>query len=84
MPIESAHRSIAVTPDDTAQARLPGGVCEGLWIGVGGTLNYVPYTPHLATDDTAIATTVPAGLFPVRVKRVNATGTAAAQIVALY
>lgn len=80
--INSAQRSVAVTPSDATN--FPDGVCQGLWIGVGGTINYIPYDPSKAAGGTAVATTVPAGLFPVQAKRVNATGTTATGIVALY
>lgn len=81
-----SNRSVALAPDDTANATMPGGPCRGLWIGVGGTLNYIPASQNARADadPTAVATTVPAGLFPIAVKRVNITGTAATGIVALF
>lgn len=78
----NATKSLAVTTSDTVA--LPGGICEALWIGVGGTISYIPADPSLAVGGTAVATTVPAGLFPVKAVRVNATGTAATGIVAFY
>lgn len=77
-----ANRCYAVTTSDSVA--LPQGPCEALWIGVGGTISFIPYDQSLAAGGAAIATTVPAGLFPVKALRVNLTGTAATQIVALY
>jgi hypothetical protein len=79
---QQAERSYAVTPSDATN--FAQGVCESLWIGVGGTISYIPFDPANAAGGTAVATTVGAGLFPVRAKRVNATGTSASQIVAFY
>lgn len=63
-----------VTPNDGAD--LPR-VAEALFIGAGGTLNFDN------AEGVTIATTVPAGLFPVTCTRVRATGTAATFILAL-
>ena len=79
----NAVKAVAVTPNDVTL--LPTGMCEALWIGVGGTISFIPADPALAYGTAAaVSTTVPAGLFPVKVARVNATGTAATQILALY
>jgi hypothetical protein len=80
--IPNAQRSYAVTTSDSVA--IAQGPCEALWIGVAGTLSYIPFDPALAGGGAAVATTVPAGLFPVKVVRVNLTGTAATGIVALY
>jgi hypothetical protein len=66
----------AVVPSDTVS--FP--VCKMLQVGGAGVINI------LAEDDTvAVALTVLAGtLLPIRAKRVNATGTTATLIVALY
>jgi hypothetical protein len=79
-PIAISRRQVAVSPHNSTN--FAEGACEGLWIGVAGTISYIP-ADQTATG-VAIATTVPAGLFPVSAIRVNATGTAAQQIVALY
>lgn len=81
-PIAISTRQVAVTPSDSVN--FVGGPAEGLWIGVAGTLSYVPYDQSAVAGGAAIATTVGVGLFPCRVMRVNATGTAATGIVALY
>lgn len=79
---QQAQTSIAVTPHDSTN--FADGVCEALWIGVGGTISYIPYKPGSVGGGAAVSTTVPAGLFPVRALRVNATGTTATGIVAFY
>jgi hypothetical protein len=67
----------AVTPSDTLD--LPDGAARALIIGVGGTLSVI------AVDDTdAVTLTVGPGLLPLRARRVRATGTTAASIVAGY
>lgn len=79
-PIEDqGARSLkAVTPSDSAD--LPNGVCRALWIGAAGDVAII------AENDTSAVTLadVPAGLLPVRAKRVMSTNTAATDIVALY
>jgi hypothetical protein len=72
-----ARRVRAVTPDNDND--LATGVCKALLIGVAGTVSVI------AADDTdAVTLTVEAGVLPVRVRRVRATGTTATSIVALY
>lgn len=73
--LRTSPRSAAVTPNDGAD--LPGGLCSCLVIAVGGTLHYVD-------ADGEVSTTVPAGTFPVQIRKVFATGTAATGITALY
>lgn len=67
----------AVTPSDTVA--LTGGMCRALYIGVAGDVTV------LAEDDTTavLLKACPVGLIAIRAKRVNATGTAATNIVAL-
>lgn len=79
LPVPSSQTRVynkvdLVTPADGAD--LPR-LAEALWIGVGGTLSFDN------GEGTTLATTVPAGLFPCRVGRVRATGTAATGILAL-
>lgn len=69
------NRAEAVTKSDAAD--IPGGLTDALYVGTGGTMTVV------FQDDSTCAMTVAAGLLPIRVKRVNNTGTAAA-ITALY
>ena len=77
MGLESSvyDTSIAVTPSDGTND--PNGPFAALWIGVGNTLTFID------TSGNTCSTTVPAGLFPVRVVRVKVTGTAATQILGL-
>lgn len=82
--VPNSQRQVAVVPHNSTN--FADGPCEFLWIGTAGTINYIPADPAVpnGTDATAIATSAPQGVFPFKVKRVNATGTAAALIVACY
>lgn len=69
-----------VTPSDTVD--LARGECRGLWIGVVGDLSVV-----MAGDgETRVfaSAELSVGEFPFQVLRVNATGTTATSIKALY
>lgn len=67
----------AVTPSDTVS--FTGGMCRALYIGVAGDVTV------LAEDDSTavLLKSCPVGLIAIRAKRVNSTGTAATNIVAL-
>jgi hypothetical protein len=68
-----------ITVSDTAN--LPRGVCGGLFVGGGGDVAAVMENNQMPV----ILTAVPAGSWiPLAVKRVNATGTTATSLVALY
>lgn len=69
--------SAVVTPSDTVS--FARGVCQGIYVGVSGNI-------AVAMEDgtTASLLSVPIGLLPVRATRVNATGTTATNLVALY
>lgn len=67
----------AVTPSDSTD--LAAGVARSLYIGGAGNIAFDD-----AQGTTISATAVAAGLFPVLVKRVRATGTTATGILALY
>lgn len=74
----SSGAAVAVTPHDTTL--LPTGVTRALYIGVTGDV-----TVLMADGGTAVLfKAVPVGVLPVRVQRVNSTGTTATNIVALY
>jgi hypothetical protein len=56
---------------------------SALYVGGAGTLSVV--MSNTRNSNTALSFTVPAGtVLPIRVKRVNATGTTATNIIALY
>jgi hypothetical protein len=72
----SAHSATAVIPSDATI--IP--VTRGLYIGGTGDVSVV-----MADDENTITFIgVPAGIFPVQVMQVLATGTSATNIVALY
>ena len=72
------YKSVAaVTPNDSTD--LPNGVCRGLYIGVAGNLSFID-----ASGNVIAAQPVQAGIFPVGVQRVKASGTTATGILAGY
>lgn len=79
--LDAAHTAPAedcavVTPSDSVN--LPDGPCRALYIGVTGDVTLVT-----ANGNVVLFKAVPVGILPVRCMRVNATGTAATNIVAL-
>ena len=72
-----ARKYAPVTPSNTTD--LPGGFCHGLLVGTAGVAT-------LTEPDGTVRTGVPlqAGFNPIQARRVRATGTAAANIFALY
>jgi hypothetical protein len=74
----AAVAAVAVTPHDTTV--IPTGVTRALYIGVSGDVNVL-----MADGGTAVTfKSVPIGILPVRVQRVNSTSTTATNILALY
>lgn len=71
-----ASGAIAVTPSDTVNMAT----CRALYIGVAGDVSVIPANSTVAVVFTA----APVGILPVQVRRVNAAGTTATNIVALY
>ena len=69
--------AVTVVPSDVTL--LTRGVCRALHISVAGTLSVL-----MEDGTTGTFPVVPVGIFPIQVQRVNATGTAATGIVALY
>lgn len=69
---------IPVTPHDTN----PIVKCRALYIGTGGTIKVK--TPGSSIEGTTRTVTVPAGILPLHVLHVYATGTTAENISALY
>ena len=74
-----AGSAVAVTPHDSTV--IPTGVTRALYVGGTGNI-----TALMADGGTAVLfSNVSAGtVLPVRVQRVNSTGTTATSIVALY
>lgn len=76
-PISPARGGAQITPDDGAS--LPQ-VTRAVYIGQGGDVSVT-----LADGDTIVLEGVPAGsLLPIRASAVQATGTSAGGIVALW
>lgn len=70
---------VAVVTSDVPAGNLSRGVCQAIYVGVSGNISL------FMEDGTSISLlSVPIGLLPVRALRVNATGTTATNMVALY
>jgi hypothetical protein len=68
-----------ITPSDTVN--LPDGVSGGVWVGVGGDVAAVMGNNVMPV----VLAAVPTGAWlPIAAKRINATGTTATGLVALY
>lgn len=75
--VSPAADGVAVTPSDTADLAQ---TSRALYVGQGGDLSLV-----LASGRAVTLQGVPAGaLLPLRARRVQATGTTAAAVVALW
>lgn len=72
-----AQYGFAISPSDVADLAAE---TRGLWVGASGDLALV-----LASgDEVTIAGAVGGSLLPLRVRRVKASGTTAAQLVGIY
>ena len=69
---------VAVTPSDSAD--LPNGECRGLYVGVAGDLTVDDCNGHTSV----LFKNAAVGYHPISCRRVRATGTAAANVNALY
>lgn len=76
-----ARSAAAVTPSDTVDL-VP--FAKALYVGTTGNITLVPAGDTSASGTGVLFTSVPVGWFPVQVRRVNSTGTAASNIVAVY
>lgn len=74
--VACAYDARAVTPHDTTMLT---GTCRALYVGTTGNLSVL-----MASGTTATFANVAVGIFPIQVQRVNATGTTAANITAMY
>lgn len=72
-----ATNAVAITPSDSVDLTY---ATRGIYVGVGGNIALVMVSGAVVT---LIA--VPQGvILPLRVKRINATNTAASSLVAIY
>lgn len=69
--------SASVTPSDVTDLAVPS---MGIWVGVTGNISVQMY----GAGNTQIFTNVPVGYFSVQCTRVNATGTTATGLVAVW
>ena len=69
-------RFAAITTSDTVN--LPGGLTDAINVGVAGIVVVI------SEGDVATSLTLPVGIHPLRVKRINATTTTATTMAALY
>jgi hypothetical protein len=73
---EAYTEAVALTPSDTVDL---GRLTDAVYVGGAGVVTAV-----LQHNRTAAFTAVAGALLPIRVRRVNATGTTATLLVALY
>ena len=76
-PIGPARALVAVTPNDAAD--LPNGLTRSFFVGEAGLVAVID-----AAGNTAVLSSAAHQYHPVQIRRVLATGTTAAGIVALY
>jgi hypothetical protein len=72
---QTARNGVTVTPHDTTTLASDA-AC--LYVGVSGNI-----TVLMPSGDVVTFANVPVGFFPVQVRRVNATGTTATNMLAL-
>ena len=86
MSIQTAtHSSGAVrniTPNDSTD--LPLGVCRAIYVGVGGDISIDDLSGEAAGESVVFVGALAGSVIPVQTARVNATGTTATDLVALY
>lgn len=77
--IASATKVVAITPHDSTN--FTDGPCHYIYVGGAGNIALVP----MGGGSPVTFTAVPVGtVLPVRALRINATGTTATAMVALY
>jgi hypothetical protein len=76
MQFSNASTAVAAALSDTVNQ--PDGICEALYITTAGIIAGVDATGR------SFQLTVPAGIFPLRVKRINSSVTTALNIFFLY
>jgi len=86
MPIQTSTHSSgatrAVTPNDSADLAL--GTCRALYVGAAGDISIDDLTGEAAGESVVFVGVTAGSILPVQTARVNATGTTATSIVALY
>lgn len=75
-PLSVASKIIAVAASDTVNQ--PDGTAEAIYVTTGGVLAGVDGSGN------AFSLTVPAGIFPLKIKRINVTATTATGLFLLY
>lgn len=75
-----ANRLYTITPSDTVS--FAQGPCAGLYVGVTGDVTVLANSE--AGQATVLLKAMPVGTHPIGCLRVNATGTTATNLVALY
>ena len=72
-----AFDGFAITPSDTVDFDT---VCRAIYIGTGGDISFIAASGNTVVLKNTVAGTV----MPFRMKRINSTGTTAADLVGLY
>lgn len=75
-----SHAEVVTPHDSNAQGTLAIKTCDALYVGGTGHVTAV-----MASGSSCLISAIPAGsLLPIKVSRVNATGTTATLVVALW
>jgi len=72
----------AVTPSDSTDLAL--GTCRALYVGAAGNISIDDLSGKTAGESVVFVGVAAGSILPVQTARVNATGTTATSIVALY
>jgi hypothetical protein len=75
---DPVRTALAVTPSDSVDIRT-GQLTRGIYVGGTGDMSVV-----MDNGTVAFVGVVAGAVYPIRVSRVNATGTTATNILALY
>ncbi len=85
--VKPGENAVVVTPSDSTNILSPGTqtvITRGVWIGGSGDLS-VEMVGDRMDDQTVVFTGIASGtLLPIAITRVNATGTTATSIVAIW
>lgn len=77
--VDPARLAIAITPSDSANIVNNGQLTRGIYVGGAGNISV-----EMGQGTVVFYNAVAGSVLPLRVQRVNATGTTASNLVGLY
>lgn len=78
----SSGSTRAITPNDSADLPMQG--CRAIYVGVGGNISIDDLSGESGGESVVFVGVVTGTVLPLQPARVNATGTTATNLVALY